>query len=279
MTVRDAGIPAGPGRGARLARLWPRVRRPLRDALILVGLGRAAWYVLVQDIRPWEFAGVDARAYWRVDLADPYAVSRVGDVSTYLYSPAFAQLLAPAGLLPFEAFFAAWTILNLALCWWLVRPWPWVVPMLVLPIGYELLVGNVHFLLAAALVVAFRAPAAWAFPVLTKVTPGVGALWFAVRREWRALGVAVGATLAVAAASFALAPAAWAAWAGFLLGSPGRTEALPIRLAAAVALVAWGARTDRRWTVAVAAWLALPVIWVNSWVVLLATIRLARRPA
>ncbi len=70
----------------------------------------------------------------------------------------------------------------------------------VLPFVYrDLLVGNIHLMLGAAIVLGFRYPAAWAFPILTKVTPGVGILWFAVRREWRPLFMAVAVTAAVAA--------------------------------------------------------------------------------
>ncbi len=54
--------------------------------------------------------------------------------------------------------------------------------------------GNVHMLLALAIVLGFRWPATWSFVLLTKVTPGIGLLWFAVRREWRSLAIALGAT-------------------------------------------------------------------------------------
>ena len=270
-----AGALAG-GRD-RLAAMAPRVRRPLRDALILAGLARAFVYFVVQGIHPWEFVGIDARAYWRVDLGHPYASSVLGEVSDYLYSPAFAQVLAPFSVLSFEVFFALWTAVSFALFVWLVRPWPWAIPMLILPISYELFVGNIHFLLAAAFVVALRWPATWAFPVLTKITPGVGALWFLVRRQWRAFAMAVGSTVVIVAVSFVVSPGAWQDWFTLLLASPGRTELLPLRLAAAAGLVAFGARTNRPWVVPVAGWLALPVIWVNSWVILLAVIRL-RRP-
>ena len=47
-----------------------------------------------------------------------------------------------------------------------------------------------------------------------------------------------------------------------------------VAIAAACLLVVFGARTGRRWLVPVAVWLSLPVVWVNSWVILLATIRL-----
>jgi len=256
-----------------------RFARPVRDGLIVVGLGRAAYYFFVQGIQPWTFIGVDARAYWQVDLAHPYVGSGVGDVSTYLYSPAFAQLMAPFSLLPFPVFDALWTALLIVVCAWLIRPWPWAGLMLVLPISYELLVGNVHFLIAAAIVLGFRAPATWAFPILTKVTPGLGVLWFAAQREWRALALALGGTAAVVAVSFALVPSAWSDWFAFLLASPGRSQLLVPRTVIAAILVAFGAATGRRWLVPVAVWLALPIVWVNSWVILLATIRLRGRDA
>jgi Glycosyltransferase family 87 len=251
-----------------------RFSRPIRDGLIIVGLGRAAYYYIVQGIHPWTFVGVDARAYWGINLAHPYVGSGLGDVSTYLYSPAFAQVLAPLSMLAFPVFDALWTVLLVATLVWLVRPWPWALLILFLPISYELFVGNVHLLIAAAIVIGFRRPAAGAFPILTKITPGVGLLWFAVRREWRALAIAIGVTTAVVLVSLLLSPSAWADWIQFLLASPGRSEMLVVRLVFAALLVAFGAATGRRWLVPVAVWLSLPVVWINSWVILLATIRL-----
>ena len=82
----------------RTGRVLARFARPVRDGLIIVGLARAAYYFFVQDIQPWTFVGVDARAYWQVDLAHPYLTSGVGGISSFLYSPAFAQVLcAPWG--------------------------------------------------------------------------------------------------------------------------------------------------------------------------------------
>jgi hypothetical protein len=251
-----------------------RFARPLRDALVVVGIGRAIWFFFVQGIRPWEFLGVDARAYWRIDLADPYANSAVGEISTYLYSPAFAQVMAPFGALPFPAFFALWTTLSVVLLVWLVRPWPWAVPILALPIIYELCVGNVHFLIAAAIVLGFRFSSTWAFPILTKITPAVGVGWFLVRREWRAFAIAVGTTAAIAGVSFVLNPTAWQDWIAFLLDSPGTSQLLVLRVVLGAGLVAFGALTGRRWLVPVAVWISLPIVWINSWVILLAMIRL-----
>lgn len=262
------------GPADRAGAVIARFSRPIRDGLILVGLARAAYYFLVQGIHPWTFVGVDARAYWQVDLAHPYVGSGVGDLSTYLYSPAFAQLMAPLSVLPFPVFNALWTALLIVVLAWLVRPWPWAALILLLPVSYELFVGNVHFLIAAAIVLGFRAPGAWAFPVLTKITPGVGILWFLFRREWRAAAIAIGAIAGISLASFAITPSAWADWTAFLLASPGRSEWLVVRVAIACLLVAFGARTGRRWLVPVAVWISLPVVWINAWVILLAVIRL-----
>jgi len=270
------------GLGERLG----RYRRPARDALVAVGILRALYYFFVQDIKPWEFAGVDARAYWGINLAHPYVGSGVGEVSTYLYSPAFAQIMAPFSALPFDVFFALWTALLVATCAWLARPWPWALGILALPVIYELCVGNIHFLIAAAIVLGYRISATWAFPILTKITPGVGVIWFAIRREWRALVLALGVTGVIVAFSYALNPTAWADWIDLLLASPGRSQLLLVRVAIAAVLVAVGGWTGRRWLVPVAVWIALPIIWINSWVILLAIIRLrddlpplGRRPA
>jgi len=118
-------LTSGSGDGNARHKHLDRLRRPLRDALVIVGLARALYYFFGQGIQPWTFWGLDARAYWRIDLAHPYAHSAPGEISAYLYSPAFAQLMAPLSNLPFELFFALWTAVNVALLVWLVRPWPW----------------------------------------------------------------------------------------------------------------------------------------------------------
>jgi hypothetical protein len=110
--------------------------------------------------------------------------------------------------------------------------------------------------------------------LLTKVTPGIGLLWFAVRREWRALGLALTATGLITAFSFALAPGLWFEWLGLLAGSRQDPLAfgppLLVRLPVAAIIVIWGARTDRRWAVPVGAYLALPNLWWHGLAVLAA---------
>ena len=137
---------------------------------------------------------------------------------------------------------------------------------------------------ATVSVVGFRWPAAWAIPLLTKVTPGIGLIWFAVRREWRSLGIAVAATGAIAFVSLAFDPIGWVGWFGLLRRQEfpaleGGLLFLPVhlwlRLPVAAALVAWGAATDRRWTVPVAVCLALPTVWLTSVAILVALVPLS----
>ena len=259
--------------------LVDRNRRALRDALILIGLFSAAVYFVVQDIHPWTFIGIDARAYWRVDLAHPYANSGVGDYSTYLYSPAFAQFLSPLYVLPFEAFFVLWTIASIAVLYWLVRPWPWALLILFLPWTYELFVGQVHLFIAAAIVLGFRYPALWAFNILTKVTPGHRAA--VVPGSPRVAGARHRARHDAGDRGRVVRPRAdrLVRLVRVPAGSTGSGELLYARIAAAAVIVVAGALTDRRWAVPIAVWLALPVVWIESWVILLAIIRLRDQPA
>jgi hypothetical protein len=129
------------------------------------------------------------------------------------------------------------------------------------------------------------APALWAFPLLTKVTPGIGLVWFAVRKEWPQLAVGVGVTAAIVGVSFVLTPGAWFEWVGLLTSNVGADVAYPhvpipmlYRLPFALAVIAWGARTDRRWTVPVSMLLALPVIWPGSLALLAAIPSAQARP-
>jgi hypothetical protein len=145
----------------------------------------------------------------------------------------------------------------------------------------ELAGGNIHLVLAAAIVLGFRWPAAWSIVLLTKVTPGIGLLWFVVRGEWRNLFIALGATALIVAVSFFIFPAAWFQWVEVLTriaGRDGTWAAIPIpfllRLPFAIALVVWGALTGRRWAVPVAGMLALPALWYGGLTMLLAVIAL-----
>jgi hypothetical protein len=268
-------------RGSLADRAWRN-----RFEIVGVALAVAIWLAIVVFSSPWGRlwgTGQDAYCYWFPSLSDPYARSDWTDPIAYVYSPAFLQLLSPIRALPWQAYMAVWTAILMGAVFVLTgRKWFAVGVVLGL---MELAGGNIHLLLAAAMVLGFRWPATWAIVLLTKITPGIGLLWFVVRREWRQLFIALGATALIVAVSFVTMPDAWAQWVGVLsrvAGRDGTWAAVPIpflvRLPFAVALVVWGARTDRRWTVPVAGMLALPALWYGGLTMLLAVIAL-KKPA
>ncbi len=226
--------------------------------------------------------GQEAISYWGPGLDAMYANPQWTTTGAYVYSPAFLQLIAPLKVLPWVAFLGVWTAILMIAVRYLTGPRLFAIGILLATA--ELAGGNISLLLAAAIVVGFRYPAAWALILLTKVSPGIGLLWFAVRGEWRNLGIALGATAAVIAVSAVIMPGAWLEWLNVLSSIAGRDPtwaAVPIplmvRLPVAVAVVVWGARTDRRWTVPVACMLALPALWYGGLTMLLAVIVL-RQP-
>ena len=262
------------------------MRRILRTQLprdVFVVIAAVFIGLRLAGVEPW-VQSVDAYAYWSTRTGDYYAASGVGLIGAYLYSPAFAQFLAPITWLPWQAFVALWTAVNIAALCYLGRGWALLL-LLFLPVPFEIISGNVHLLIAVVVVLGFRAPALWAFVVLTKVTPGIGLVWFAVRREWRSLGIALAATAVVVAVSFVLAPGEWPAWIRSLVANaegPRTTLGwylpvpLLVRLPLAAVLIAWGGITDRRWILPIAVTLALPVVWLNSLAILVALLPILR---
>jgi hypothetical protein len=257
--------------------------RLLRDGFVILAVVFVALRLFA--MKPWADS-VDAYAYWSTRDGVFYDAATTGRIGAYLYSPAFAQLLAPLVWLPLAAFTALWTALNSATLWFLLRRLA-LPSLLFVPIAFEVVSGNVHLLYAAAIVIGFRWPAAWALMFLTKVTPGVGVVWFLVRREWRSLAIAIGVTAAIAAVSYALDPGQWGRWIELLrseaAGSAGATLEtvgwyLPIallpRLGLAVVVVAVAGLTDRRWLLPFGVVLAMPVVWINSLAVLAACVPL-----
>lgn len=263
-----------------------RVRLEAFETPPWVGLVVAVvgWGLIVVFSEPWGRlwgTGQDARCYYQATLADPYLHSAWNDPIAYVYSPAFLQLVTPLTQLPWQAFMAVWTALLVGAARFMTGPRLLAAGLLFPFTAMEIAGGNVSLFLAAAIVVGFRWPWTWAIVLLTKITPGIGLLWFAVRREWRSLAIALGASAAIAAASAVVMPTAWREWFEVIIanaGKGGTWASVPvplwIRLPAAVALVVWGARTDRVWTVPVASMLALPALWYGGISMLLAVIPL-----
>jgi hypothetical protein len=269
------------------ARSWVRAH----EAIVVIALG-ALFLVAIAQLRepavPW--LTWDSHVYWRAATSpDLYAHALVGEIGAYLYSPAFAQLLAPAGLLAWPLFLFGWAMLGIAVAVALCHApvaryhaaWLPLVALAILDIG----AGNINVILAGAIVIGFRWPGAWSLVILTKVTPGLALVWFAVRREWGALATAFGVTALIIGTSAIFEVGAWLDWATMLLGHGTPREltgdiAIPahVRFPVALLLVVWGARTDRRWIVPVAVLLLMPVIWPNTLALLLASATLAVAP-
>ena len=163
-----------------------------RDAFLVFGVlaAVAMWWL-------YTFGGlgqpVDVHYYWAADPANLYPHPELAEHNGYNYSPAFEFVVFWGRGLSFEVFTAIWRGLLLVALVYLAGPLTLPVLLLV-PVASEVNAGNIQLLLAAAVVIGFRHPAAWAFVLLTKVTPGVGLLWFAVRREWRPLVIVAAAT-------------------------------------------------------------------------------------
>ena len=280
----------------RVRRAVDRVGRALSHPAVMPGIavagivfvGAMTWYAMRGD----PTIGYDAHAYYQAAaLDDPYRATinggfdATGGLYEYKYPPPLAQVLAPLRFIgiPWPAFFGAWTVLLLVSLAWMGRRWTLLL-LLFPPVLGELWLGNLNLLLGLAVVVGMRRPAAWAFILLTKITPGVGLLWFVVRREWRNLAIALGATALIAGVSVVLAPDLWA---GFIEASRTQLSAtvdvprqavpisLPFRIALAAVLVVWGARTDRAWVLPIAVSLSVPFLWWNVLAVMVAAVPLA----
>jgi hypothetical protein len=189
-----------------------------------------------------DIVACDAAAYYYADGYVP-----VEGVPQYGYSPAFLVLFAPFRLLSFDVFLLVWFGLHVAALLWLRAGWFLAIP----GANEDVIRGNVTVFICVALVLALGGRAwAWAFPLLTKVLPGVGMVWHLVRREWRSLAIATGATFAVLLVGVAVDPQAWVEWVELLQGhGTGTAGNLLPRLVLAAGIVAFAGLTSRAWLV------------------------------
>ena len=267
-------------RAPRLS-LTPLRRRAIRDGLIVAGCLFNAVLVLMwtRDLIVW----VDALAWRSLDLHDLYSrgASTFSVYGAFRYSPAIAWLMYPWSVMPWPAFFVTFLSANLAALAILGRRQTVLLAVAFPPVLLELLNGNIHLFMALAIWMGLRWPVAWSFILLTKVTPGVGMFWFAARREWHNLAVAVVATGAIVAVGIAIAPEQWLAWFRSLfvaagIQAPSPLPPLALRLPVAAAIVWYAGRTNRAWLVPPACVLAMPVVWLQSLALLTASFPLWR---
>jgi hypothetical protein len=97
----------------------------------------------------------------------------------------------------------------------------------------------------------------------------VGLLWFAIRREWRHLVIALAATAALAVISLGFWADQWPGYIKLIAGGTAPANSpyyltLWMRLPFAIALVVIGSLAGWRWTVPAAATLALPAFYPIS---------------
>jgi hypothetical protein len=250
-------------------------RLPHQTAIIRVLKAIAAVIVVAELLYVMTASpGTDAHAYWSASLDHPYIHGMANTDDAYLYSPAFLQVLTPLRLLPWPLFWALWVAGMGAILVWLVGPViaaAVLVPTAFSPVFTEVWYGNIVMPMALVLALGLRYPGLWAFMLLTKVTPGIGLVWFAVRREWRSLAIALGATALIAVGSFLLAPAAWIEWVTVLRANAAAPDPImahlpPLvwRLAVAATIVAVGAWFGEPRALPLAVVIALPVFWYAS---------------
>lgn len=254
----------------------PRWVRHALPALVVLVTAACFTVAAVASDLSISYLAWDSRAYYdALRSADPYAGAEVGVIGSYLYPPPFLQVFGPAGQLPWPVFMFAWTALLAAAAVALLRRVPrqyramW--PLLIVLAGADIWAGNINLLLAYGAVVGLTMPVAWAGLALTKVTPGIGVLWLAFRRQWREFAIATAVTLVLGTLSIVAAPVLWSDWIGVVAGenpAAGYAASIPIPLIARLPLAAlilwWAARSDRAWLVPVACLVALPVIWFNG---------------
>ena len=241
---------------------------------IALGLGLGWAVVILIFYTRTTGSPVDAACYYEVVPAGPWDPSKC-----FLYSPPIAQLmLVTQTVIPFDVFYTTLRVLEMIVL--AVVAGPAIGPALLIPaVAIEINATNINLLLVAAVLLGFRYPWTWAFVILTKVTPGIGLLWFAVRREWRHLAIALAATMVIAGVSVVLAPWMWGDYVQALAAAPDDSPyRIWWRLPIAATVVVWGARRDHRWTVIVAVFLAMPRWYFLTPVILVGLFPLVRFP-
>ena len=296
--VRDRAIATPRFGSPRIWRLQHRVGAArlgwqpelARDAMLLLGI-----IVGVAQAGGWFALPVDAMGYWQSGSARELYPRVWSDVVTgnMLYPPPVAQISALLQPIGWPAFIVIVTTATFAGFWYCARQWSFPLMLIGIPwffgIGPEepakflayALIGNLQWMLAALTILAFRYPALWSLELVTKVTTAFGWWWYVIRGEWRKAAIGAAATVLVIAVSFALSPQWWFDYLGFAVRNftaadpPIPTFPIPlgVRLATAVPLLIWGARTNRPWTVPVVCGWSLVGLysfgflpfWVAAW--------------
>ena len=188
-----------------------RYARPVGLGLVVAGVMFGVYLFTITAPRMRSF-GFDAFAYWNVTLPDPYTI-QYGAIGSYNYSPPFAQVADFFSAFQWNDFVFVWTMLLIGSVIWIAGSPGWILVAFATPfVAIELYHGNVHILMAVAILLGFKHPWTWALVLLTKPSSGVGLLWFVVRGEWRPFFIAIGTAGAISAVSFVFDPQLWFGW-------------------------------------------------------------------
>ena len=259
-----------------------------RSGRVSVGLAIAGTWLLAAlalALAVWMNGSADRQVYY--DLFDKPLYSQWGThTAMFFYSPAAAQLMMAIRVIPFTPYLILFAAAGCVAVAWMVAPlgirWAPQAFLVALPVTLH---GGMEWIFALVAVLALRYPAVWAIPVLTKVTPGVGAFYYIGRRDWRSFAIAVGVTLAIAVVSALVAPNYWHDWFAMLwtiahdtgadgFGSPLLPVPLVIRGPIALALCVWGGARNRPWTILAAMILGRPDLGYQELAMLVALPRL-----
>ena len=256
--------------GAKDSRAW---HLDIRTLLLALSTG-----LCVQVLALLTLSGgdpVDALCYWLTNPAQPYNRAEF----QFAYSPVAAQLISPLLWWPFPLFALLFRVIEVVSLVFLTGPLAGAL-IFATPVASEVNAANINLLIAVIMVLGFRWPALWAIPLLTKPTMAIGLVWFLLRREWRKAALPIGIAAALALGSFVLNQRVWFEYFAFLTTGTAQDGGWPypysiwLRLPISLALIVWGARTNRPWTVALASALALPRLYYQSPAILIALVPL-----
>ena len=270
---------------ARSFRLSPQGTTWLARGLAAVGFAFLAKTLLEYGIQgDGGGGGIDAIAYWTaaVNVREglPLYVIPEGEFAAYAYPPPLAQALVPLSFLPMPAFVWLWRAVELVSLRVATGSWTrsGLVLLFVPPVIAELDAGNVHLIMAAVCALVMRGVAVSVAPATLLKFASVPLAPLGWRLDRRGLLIGIAAAAAAVAASYLVAPKAWADYAAWLTTTSfpsgwynvAESVPLPLRLAVAAALGLAAMRWVRLAPVAVL--LAYPVVWFHALSTLVAVI-------
>jgi hypothetical protein len=217
--------------------------------------------------------GIDLAAYLRAgdDLlaGKPVYIGQIGEPGAFSYAPPWAVLFAATAWIPDICMQIGMMAIGILSIRYVSGSWLWAGLAFWYPVSMMVLhSGNIEFLIAAAIVLAARGHSGpLAFTGLAKIAPFFGV----PRSGWRE------AALLIAVAVLITLPWAhlWVEWVDYLLRQPATISIHVgppwyLRLPFALALLL----VRRPWASALAVVVAMPSLWLGTFVILIATVRL-----